>query len=137
MGKLCATLVGAAFLVMLAGCSADDTDAIPVSGQVTFQGQPLDQGFIEFTPLNEAHRLSGAAINQGEYSLPANQGLSAGKYQVRVTSTVGGAEVDPDEPPGESDAVARERIPADFNTQTKQEVEVTKSGENKFDFKIP
>ena len=130
-------LCGAALLAAFAGCGSDNPDGIPVSGEVSFQGKPLDQGAIEFTPLDASHRMSGAPISEGEYSIPAEQGLSAGKYQVRITSTAGGAEVDPDQPPGESGTPAKERIPAEFNTQTKQEVEVKEEGDNTFKFEIP
>lgn len=123
-------------LPWLAGCSSEPT-AIPVYGTVTLHGQPLDQGSIQFTPLDEKNLMSGGQIAEGKYSLPAEQGLSEGTYLVSITSSEGGLAVDRNEPPGESTVTAKERIPADFNTNSRQEVEVKKSGENSFVFNIP
>jgi hypothetical protein len=130
-----AILLASLAAACLAGCSSEPA-ALPVSGTVTLHGQPLDQGFIEFSPLDESGLMSGAQILNGQYSVPAEQGLSAARYQVRITSSEGGAVVG-DEPPGESTITAKERIPPEFNINSQQEVEVKDSGENKFDFNIP
>ncbi len=127
-------------LLLCAGCGflgcGGEPSAIPVSGSVTLKGQPLDRGYIEFAPMEDAGLLSGAEIKDGQFSIPAGTGLSAGRYQVRITSSEGGAEVN-EEAPGESEITATERIPAEFNSASKVEVEVGASTENKFDFAIP
>lgn len=77
--------LAAAFVLALSltGCSKQP-EHIAVSGWVTFHGQPLDQGFIEFAPLADTGLMSGAEIKEGHYSLPAEKGLSEGRYQVRI-----------------------------------------------------
>ena len=40
------------------------------------------------------------------------------------------------EMPGMSDEVPEERIPAEYNTESKQEITVTSGGPNEFEFNI-
>ncbi|GHT26100.1 hypothetical protein FACS18942_02880 [Planctomycetales bacterium] len=68
------------------------------SGSVTYGGKPLPAGIITFGPDAEHGNLMGAAnvaaIKDGRYALPVNQGISGGWYRVSVESTehVDGAE---------------------------------------------
>ncbi len=122
----------------LSGCGgpSNELGRLPVSGDVTFGGKPLDHGSIEFMPTGEGTQ-SGAPIENGHYSISENQGLPPGEYLVRIYSAAdtGGAA---EELPGESSELAEERIPAEFNTESKQKVTVDAGNEeNKFDFDIP
>jgi hypothetical protein len=108
----------------------------PVTGQVTFQGKPLDQGTISFSPTAGQGTFSGGQIKGGQYSISAEHGLAPGLYEVRISSTEGGPPPS-DELPGETTAVPKERIPAEFNSKTTLKAEVKEAGENKFDFTIP
>ncbi len=130
---VCFVLAGAA------GCGGGDPlQRQAVSGTVTFKGQPLDKGTITFLPADSQSKAQpgGATITNGQFSLPAAQGLAPGKYRVQISSPVGGAEAKPDEAPGDSSKLAEERIPASWNTESKHEITVEKGGANKFDFKI-
>ncbi len=130
--------VGLAVLA-IAGCSGGDPlQRQAISGTVTFKGQPLDKGTIKFLPADPQSKGApgGAAITNGQFSLPAAQGLAPGKYRVQISSPVGGVEPGPDEAPGESSKLAEERIPASWNTESKHEITVEQGGANKFDFKI-
>ncbi len=126
--------------LVIGGCgggAADDKAAI--SGKVTLKGQPLDRGTITFTSVDPSKPLmAGGQIQNGEYRIPANQGLPAGRYRVRISSPVGGTEVSPGEAPGESDILAEERIPPEWGVNSQQEVEI-KPGQRtvSFDFNIP
>jgi hypothetical protein len=109
-----------------------------VHGEVTFQGKPLDQGVIVFSPAEDQATLSGGPIKDGRYAVPAESGLAPGKYTVRISSTAGGGAVtgrssDADLP----ELDAQERIPPEYNSQTKLTAEVRATGENKFDYHIP
>lgn len=130
--------VGLAVLA-LAGCGGGDAlQRQAVSGTVTFKGQPLDKGTITFLPADPQAKASpgGATIANGQFSLPAAQGLAPSKYRVQISSPVGGVEPGAGEAPGESEKLAEERIPASWNTESKHEITVEKGGANKFDFKI-
>jgi hypothetical protein len=108
----------------------------PVRGTVIFRGQPLDQGTIEFSPAAEQGTMSGGPIKDGQYQVSAEHGLQPGPYTVRIFSSEGG-DTPKDEMPGEVTVPPKQRIPAEFNSDTSLKVEVQESGENRFDFSIP
>jgi hypothetical protein len=122
---------------LLCGCGQGvEESGRPVSGQVTFQGKPLDRGSIAFYPAEGQGTLSGGQITNGQYTVSAEKGLEPGWYDVRISSTEGGPPPS-DELPGEATVIPKERIPAEYNSKTTLKVEVKETGENKFDFKIP
>jgi hypothetical protein len=129
-------------LSVAGGCGDDYGNRQAISGQVTLKGQPLDQGSISFMPIGEAAQgevvtRSGAVIADGKYQIPRPQGLVPGKYKVALSSGASGGGVRPADPTEPTNIVSIERIPADYNVATTQEVEVKDSGKNVFDFQIP
>src|SRR5688572_24926741 len=120
------------------GCS-DSNGPQPVSGSVVFQGKPLDQGAIQFVPADGGPTESGAGIKDGQYSIPAENGLMPGKYKVSVLSyDERGAKVpDSTTMPGDTVGVQfKERIPAKYNTETILKAEVVAGQANVFDFQL-
>ena len=79
-------------------------------------------------------------ITAGSFSIPAAQGLPAGKYLVRIYSPEGGVGpkdalpgdtfVDPEQPAG------KERIPAKYNVESQETIEVKPGSANKFDLVV-
>lgn len=132
-----ALLIAPVFLTLGIGCE----NAAPryrVSGTVRFNGKPLEQGVIMFVPSAEGPTQASAIISNGKYEIPKAQGLAVGKYKVVLSSPDGSTPVDPNVPPGPSGNFASEdRIPPKFNTESTLEIEVTKNGDNKFDFSVP
>jgi len=130
-----------ALLTSLTGCGEEDTQGrMAISGIVTFEGKPLDRGTIEFTSVGEATAHTGTMIEDGSYDIPARQGLQPGKYLVRISSVADDPNVAPEMPgmTGEGGVtVAQDRIPAEYNTESKQEVTIESDGPNEFDFNIP
>lgn len=123
--------------LLLSGCGGPDTGGrLAVSGKVTFQGQPLKTGTIEFaSPDGER---GGASIVNGAYDIPAVNGLMPGKYVARVTSVVS-TEAAP-EMPGESKAIEKankDQIPAEFNTKSTLTYEALPGKSTTFDVSIP
>jgi hypothetical protein len=122
------------------GCADRYGGRQAVSGTVMFQGKPLDQGSIMFLPASDGlPTQSGTTINNGSYTIPREQGLVPGTYKVAISSP-DGKTPDPgsDALPGPSGNFAsKDRIPPEFNTESKHEVEVKKDASNTFDFKIP
>jgi hypothetical protein len=135
--------LGALALGLVGGCSTGP-QRHEVTGTVLFQGQPLDEGIIDFEPLDGQGSKSGASITNGQYKIPQDKGLFAGRYRVSIVGGGGpAAPANPDEPPG-PDAPkpahtpgGKDRIPAEFNTKSKLVKEVTEAGPNKIDFAIP
>lgn len=121
----------------LAGCGGSSgIERYGVSGTVTLDGEPLDTGAIQFGPEDGQGMSGGAAIQNGTYDIPADRGLPAGKYRVRISSAGGGTEVE-EEAPGESlENLANERIPAKYNVNSQETIEITPDGSNTFDFDI-
>ncbi len=129
-------------LVVTAGCPKPNPRK-EVSGKITLKGAPLDQGVIEFHPLYEGTAelpasMEAAVIANGDYKILAEQGLVPGKYKVLITS---GDSINPSNPDGipepSGNFVSKDRIPPEFNSESKVEVEVTQAGPNVFNFDVP
>jgi hypothetical protein len=106
---------------------------------VHLKGQPVEDGIINFAPLDGQQTSDGAQIVNGNYQIRKEKGLSPGKYKVTMyagNGTSGAGDASPDSPnagfkPG------KERIPPDYNEKSKVVREITKGGPNRFDFDIP
>jgi hypothetical protein len=122
------------------GCGDSSGGRKEVKGAIKLKGQPLDQGTIDFMPISgDRATRGGAQIANGNYKIDRMQGLLPGKYRVSITSGDGKTPANTDEPPGPTGAniISKDRIPADYNINSKQEVEVTEKGPNVFNFDIP
>ena len=64
----------------LAGCSSDGPARFAVTGKVTFQGQPVEEGQITFEDPAAGQVNSGKLGSGGSYSVE----LPAGDYRVSV-----------------------------------------------------
>ena len=135
----------AVLLLLAGGCGDNAGGRQEISGTVTLKGQPIDEGFIEFHPLDKPSdpaqlvTKSGALIKDGKYLIAKEQGLVPGKYKVVISSgekKAAGPEAEAGGP-GPKSIFSKELIPADYNVQTKQVVEVKKGGPNQFDYPIP
>jgi hypothetical protein len=110
-----------------------------VTGTVTLQGQPLKDGAILFVPLDKQGTQNGAPIVNGTYQVPRRSGLKPGKYLVQITSGDGKTPANDEAaaPGGSTNIVSFDVIPEEWNTRSKQQIEVQSKGANKFDFSIP
>lgn len=125
-------------MLAAAGCGPT-TDRLPIAGQVRLDGAPLDSGTIRFTPEDRSVTLSaGAKIREGSYDIPREKGLPPGRYWLQITSPDrSGEKVRVGAGPGNPGVlVAKERIPESFNLRSQHVVELTPSGDNRFDFDI-
>jgi hypothetical protein len=124
-------------LVILAGCGPT-TDRKEVSGKVTLDGVPLDGGSIRFSSTGEKKMSSGAMVNDGQYEIPRAKGLLPGTYRVELNAP------DDSVPPvavrtpggGSGGLAAPERIPSEYNDNSKHTIDVTADGDNQFDFEV-
>jgi hypothetical protein len=121
---LCLTLVGV-------GCSGDGRR--PVSGSVTVDGDPLEDGIIRFEPLaGTPGSGSGTAIVSGRYALPAEKGLFPGKFRVRIESHQLTGKMYNDVIRGRQPEI----LPVKFAEEGPREVEVEAGGTAMFDFSL-
>jgi hypothetical protein len=132
-------LVALSAATVLGGCGPR-TDRLAVSGEVALNGAPLDSGSIRFTSVKGQTLLaSGGMIANGQFHIPREKGLRPGTYVVEISSPDTSAPlVVHKSAPGEPalPPTAPERIPAEYNSESKHTIEVTTDGENHFEFNI-
>src|SRR5262245_4028087 len=127
-----------AAVVVLTTCLGCGNKAKILTGKITFDGNPLDQGQITFEPKGRG-KMSVAQIVDGTYTLPDKFGLAPGDYVVRITSErPTGAKVKPasysqDQTPMD---VYQQFLPAKYNTKSTLTVSVSPDGENVHDFAL-
>jgi hypothetical protein len=127
-----------AAIALAGGCSEDALGRHAVSGAVQFDGAPLPAGNISFQPTEGQPTYGGATITAGKYTVPREQGLVTGKYQVSINSPVPGTggKPAPDAMPGDPPALSTELIPPNWNVASEQYIEIKKEGPFTFDFDI-
>ena len=83
-----------AAVVLVLGCGDDGFGTrYKVSGTITYKGQPVEKGTINFYPENpEQGRGAFGSITNGSYSLTTsgegNDGIAPGKYKVAIDDRV-------------------------------------------------
>jgi hypothetical protein len=117
------------------GCSGDNSRAA-VSGQVTLDGQPVEQGRITFVPLDvTAGPTAGAVIRMGRYDIRAAEGALVGKNRVEVRAAVKTGKQLPSAYSGAPIDETRESILDRYNEKSDL-VRDIKPGKNQFDFEL-
>lgn len=80
-------VAGALFLI---GCADDGLgQRYPVSGSVTYKGEKVPTGTVNFIPSDESAKPATGEIKDGSYSLTtlsADDGAFPGKYKVTIES---------------------------------------------------
>lgn len=82
----CGRIVAAAF-VLIAGCGGNENGTYPVTGKVTWEGQPVTEGTVTFLSLEQGRPASGTIQPDGTYSLHSfsdNDGAKPGQYSVEI-----------------------------------------------------
>jgi hypothetical protein len=126
--------------VGLGGCGGS-IDSLPreaVSGSVTFEGQPLAKGTIQFAPTSDNLPTTGmATINDGKYSIPRANGLVPGTYKVAITSLTEVAEAKFSHGvPGKPAPAPKNLISKQFNKNSNLTAEVKGGQSNNFEFEV-
>jgi hypothetical protein len=125
-------------VVLSSGCGGDPLGRRAISGGVTVDGSPVEQGNVSFTPADQGTISAGAAITAGKYSVPKEGGLPPGKYRVAINAPKPGTGQAAQEGvlPGDPLPVPEELIPPEWNAQSQQFIEVSASGPSEFNFDI-
>ena len=134
----CATAIFITALLILSGCGGDPLGRHAISGNVTFNGAPLEKGNIAFTPTEKSSTSGGAVIEGGKYSIKQDKGLPVGKYRVQINAPVPGTggTAQTNAPPGEPIPPPQEMIPPDWNEKSEHTIEVNEKGPYKYDFNV-
>lgn len=75
-------------LFLMAGCSSSNNPkTYPVTGKVTYRGQPVTSGMIMLTPVDGGHAATGSLERDGSFRLTTfekDDGAVPGSYQVAI-----------------------------------------------------
>jgi hypothetical protein len=150
--------VGLLSVILICGCSNNDGGSTidpnlppptPVSGIVTFGGEPLSGATVLFMPDGGTMESSGSGVTDaaGKYSLQSRTssgkllpGVAPGKYGVRFNKIVNadGTPFDPSKNPDQGPITmgGRDVIPTDYSLKAAFTVEVTKEKKDGYDFAL-
>ena len=144
MGKqkigYCKFLVVFLLFILLPGCQSEKAK---VSGKIFFQGVPIETGKISFDSIDGNAQGSSGEIIEGKYELKNNQALGKGFMVVRIWGfkKTGKKIIPPFGAPGISSGgelmdEIQLYLPSEFNTSSKQIVEIKLREDNVFDFDL-
>ena len=128
----------------LLGCRDGDGKQ-SIRGQVSYQGQPMIRGLIEFEPASKEQPASqtSAVIVDGAFQIPGKHGLWPGEYRVRINSAASPSQGESGVLPGTEPANDAHKksgnppiIPAKYNRETTLRATVTADGKNDFRFDL-
>lgn len=126
LGALCATL----------GCGPSGPPRFAVSGQVTYDGQPVTNGSISFAPADSSEGKGVAAdLIDGHYEFPRKQGPTAGTYQVWIEAQQPSGKKIPSEDGSPPTDQLVQYIPAVYNSRSTLQAEITEDRED-LDFNL-
>jgi hypothetical protein len=118
------TLLSAVGLAL--GCGGGGPKEYPVTGTVTFDGQPVEQGEIIFFP-SDMGKPYASAIVSGKFECR----VPVGEHRVEITATR-------ESPTPASDGLPNYEsyIPAEYNTESTLTASVADGGDNTFTFEL-
>ena len=120
--------------LLLSGCGSEPAgpEMFSVTGSVTFDGAPVEDGRIQFRKASGDQKAFSSEIKAGAYKLEAE----AGTMQVEITASRPSGKFDtsnPDDPP---QPIGEMYIPAKYNAETTLTAEIKDSGENVIPFEL-
>ena len=125
-------------LAIIAGCGRGGLRRLDVHGTVSYQGTPVDDGEIVFSPRASGLPMAVGTIVGGKYGVPKQLGPALGAYEVKITAfRKTGKKVSPS-PYSEQRLAADEVeqiIPAKYNEATELRVELG-ADQSQYDFKL-
>jgi hypothetical protein len=124
----------AAILLVGGGCGGSADGRLPVSGAVTLDGTPLDQGVIAFHSEEAGRPPVETVIAAGEYFIAADKGLLPGSYKVAIDSADSTGKTA--SPVQYSMAIPVSRIPLKYNGETTLVAAVDATADNVFNFQL-
>ncbi|WP_425619404.1 hypothetical protein NA78x_003144 [Anatilimnocola sp. NA78] len=108
-------------LIAFVACLGCGGSATTVQGTVTFDGQPVDQGMIEFVPTDGTGPVAGGTIANGSYQLGPETRVAPGNMLVRIRAmrpTGKKIKAGPPAPEGTMIDDVQQYIPAKYNEQS-------------------
>ncbi len=117
------------FTLLLPGCSPPKTETVKVTGKITIDGNPIEQGAIKFMAVDGATPVGGGSISNGVYLAEVPPGKK--KVLVNGQKVVGKEPLYKDMP----DSPTRDKLvrttPLAYNNQDATPLEADITGETK------
>jgi hypothetical protein len=133
-GRVCC-FAGAltALAFSLAGCGSGEIPRYQVTGTVTIDGEPVEEGEIYFHDVAREVDSDHGQIVDGEYTFRAK----AGKKRVEITAfkLIGVTEIE-GRPDKSGAPILEALIPPEYNTMSKLTVDVEPDDQNEFPFDL-
>ena len=119
------------FAALAAGCSGDGLNAI--SGTVTLDGRPIENGTIEFLPADGQGPTAAAVIEGGQYEVR----VAPGAKEVRIVGyrKTGERHVAPGDPSSPMIDIQEQIVPAKYNANSELRCEIGTGGRQDFALK--
>ena len=137
--NLCRCFQLTAFLcsfAILAGC--DNSGRYSLEGKVTFDGEPVEKGYVQFSPLpGTSGPTSGADVKDGIYEVASSRGLFKGSYRVNVQAWKRSKKISIDPVTGEKfkGGDLKQILPPKYNDDSDLEIEIG-GAQRTFDFNL-
>lgn len=124
-----------ATLICFSGCGEQGPKLYRVSGTVAYDGNPIAEGEIRFSPFNGQGRPDSGKITAGEYELK----VTAGKKRIKIYAASNDPALvgppPPDMPKGGVNP-PRDYIPEKYNVESELSVEVEPKNGQSFPFEL-
>jgi hypothetical protein len=121
--------------LLLAGCGGKSGPQYSgVRGDVSYQGEVVDEGTISFLPSSGEGDAVGIPIVNGHYEVPAERGLLPGEYRVEVRWQKATGKMVKDADLGTEVPERTEGLPAEFHEASTLTTKI-EPGSNVFDVK--
>ncbi|RCS49240.1 hypothetical protein DTL42_11930 [Bremerella cremea] len=111
-------------VLFVVGCDSDGK--VHVKGTATWNGSPIESGYLELQPVGGQGQFESAEIVDGKFSL----NTLPGKRRVKVTAEKKIGETAPTERIPEPEPIMFQFIPAEFNSNSTLEMEIDASDPN-------
>ncbi len=103
---------------LAAGCGKQ-SDRLLVTGEVTFDGRPVEDGFVTLIPLGKGPS-AGGRITAGQLEIAPAKGPLPGEYRILVQATRETGRVVATDPaiPNHREAEIEQYLPARYNSRS-------------------
>ena len=131
-------IAGLLMMGLWLGCGSRDNTRASIAGNVTLDGQRVEQGAIVFLPIEGTRGIAvGGEIRNGQYTLTAAKGPAIGRNRVEIRVTQKTGKMIPKGLGGTGKMVEEqvEAVAPQFNLESKLVFEV-KPGDNTADYEV-
>lgn len=134
--QCCASVCVCTFM-LLSGCGSSGPERVNVTGTVTFKGEPIENGAIEFIPTGGGP-MQPVTVTAGKFSAKGEQGVIVGEYKLVFHAYNLKASKNPEQDGAMiPEMMSRsEQLPKQFSTEACKETASLKKGMGSADLKF-